>query len=74
MSPKPVQKTLSQFSLYLDKKLVSDFDKAIFPYKRSNVVHQLISEFLIKKNYPESTPYSQVSQERPSAKKGALMK
>ena len=40
---------LSQYSLFLDKKLVSEFDKAIFPYKRSNVVHQLISEFLDNK-------------------------
>ena len=46
MTQKQAQK--AEFSLYLKKKLVSDFDKAIYPYKRSNVITELISDFLVK--------------------------
>ena len=38
-----------EYSLFLDVKLVTKLDKMIFPYKRSNVIHELISEFLVKK-------------------------
>lgn len=41
-----------EFSLYLDAELVSKFDERIVPFHRSNVIHQLISEFLEKKRKP----------------------
>jgi len=51
----------NEFSLFLDKKLVSDFDKKIFPFKRSNVIHKLISEYL-SENTEGKTPQSKVPQ------------
>ena len=39
-----------EYSIYLDQKLVEKLDNAIFPHKRSNILHLLILEYLIKKN------------------------
>ena len=63
---------LSQYSLFLDKKLVSEFDKVIFPYKRSNVVHQLISEFLDKKHETPSKPTRGGRTQSSPTKKGGI--
>jgi len=49
MTSKQAQKSKrGEFSLFLDKKLVADFDKVIYPYKRSNKIHELISNYLEK--------------------------
>jgi hypothetical protein len=39
-----------EFSLYLDSKIVYDFDQEIFPYRRSNVLTNLILKFLEENN------------------------
>ena len=50
-----VKPSKKEYSLYLEEYLVKKLDKAIFPLRRSNVVHLLILEYLIKKN-PENPP------------------
>jgi metal-responsive CopG/Arc/MetJ family transcriptional regulator len=50
-----VKTSKKEYSLYLEEDLVKKFDKAIFPLRRSNVVHLLILEYLVKKN-PENPP------------------
>ena len=49
-----------EFSLYLDAELVSKFDEKIAPFHRSNAIHQLISEFLEKKE--KSSPHDQAGR------------
>ena len=38
-----------EFSTYLDSKIVRKFDEEIFPYRRSNVLTDLILKFLEEK-------------------------
>jgi metal-responsive CopG/Arc/MetJ family transcriptional regulator len=64
-----VKPSKKEYSLYLEEDLVKKLDKAIFPLKRSNVVHLLILEYLIKKN-PENPPTDSQVKQSQSTKKG----
>ena len=61
-----------EYSLYLEENLVKKLDKEIFPLRRSNVVHLLILEYLIKKNAGNPPTDSPVKQFQ-SAKTGDVI-
>jgi hypothetical protein len=67
-----VKPSKKEYSLYLEEDLVKKLDKAIFPLRRSNVVHLLILEFLIKKN-AENPPTDSPAKQFQSAKKGDVI-
>lgn len=51
-----------EYSLYLEDGLVKRLDQTIFPLKRSNVIHVLILEYLVKKNAENLNPDSTAEQ------------
>lgn len=57
-----------EYSLYLEQQLVEKFDNMIFPLKRSNVIHALILEYLIKN--AENLPTGSAAKQHQSGKIG----